>query len=267
MLANAVRLFRLLIGASSSTFLAISVTDACFRQRWRWICVTHAEILAWETATDAHRMSAVLAALLISSASVVDRSTSVTTELESSSEAEDQPRKRKRREKKYPTYESDTDSEPVAQKTRGVIPQNAATLPFIPPPCFTANSQDHQRPPPQQPCISANSHDQHHLNDISWNTRRLGSVGETLTGNGIFTVTPPERHPPFMSPDFSYPELSTLNASDGRDQGGRGHFTQLMGPTTPRNEHVFRPTFRVGDDSGPIPCTGDFALLCWRGGH
>ncbi|KAK5936207.1 hypothetical protein CgunFtcFv8_027668, partial [Champsocephalus gunnari] len=82
-----------------------------------------------------------------------------------------------------------------------------------------------------------------------WNTRRLGSVGETLT------VTPPERHPPFMSPDFSYPELSTLNASDGRDQGGRGHFTQLMGPTTPRNEHVFRPTFRVGGDSGPIPCT------------
>ncbi|KAI9520117.1 hypothetical protein NQZ68_021836 [Dissostichus eleginoides] len=67
--------------------------------------------------------------------------------------------------------------------------------------------------------------DQHHLNDISWNTRRLGSVGETLT------------------------------ASDGRDQGGRGHFTQLMGPTTPRNEHVFRPTFRVGGDSGPIPCT------------
>ncbi|KAK1896717.1 E3 ubiquitin-protein ligase RNF14, partial [Dissostichus eleginoides] len=103
----------------------------------------------------------------------------------------------------YPTYESDTDSEPVAQKTRGVIPQNAATLPFIPPPCFTANSQDQQ-----------------HLNDISWNTRRLGSV-----------------------------------ASDGRDQGGRGHFTQLMGPTTPRNEHVFRPTFRVGGDSGPIPCT------------
>ncbi|KAK1875949.1 30S ribosomal protein S3 [Dissostichus eleginoides] len=43
--------------------------------------------------------------------------------------------------------------------------------------------------------------------------------------------------------------------SDGRDQGGRGHFTQLMGPTTPRNEHVFRPTFRVGGDSGPIPCT------------
>ncbi|KAK5925364.1 hypothetical protein CgunFtcFv8_017893 [Champsocephalus gunnari] len=102
---------------------------------------------------------------------------------------------------------------------------------------------------------AANSHDQHHLNNISWNTRRLGSVGETLTGNGIFTVTPPERHPPFMSPDFSYPELSTLNASDGRDQGGRGHFTQLMGPTTPRNEHVFRPTFRVGGDSGPIPCT------------
>ncbi|KAK1900205.1 DNA-binding transcriptional regulator NtrC, partial [Dissostichus eleginoides] len=91
--------------------------------------------------------------------------------------------------------------------------------------------------------------------------------------------------------------------SDGRDQGGRGHFTQLMGPTTPRNEHVFRPTFRVGGDSGPIPCTAaelhgllllenikqqrwgigafrrvapqpskrknedrscDFALLCWR---
>ncbi|XP_034057817.1 uncharacterized protein LOC117536841 isoform X2 [Gymnodraco acuticeps] len=89
----------------------------------------------------------------------------------------------------------------------------------------TVNSQDHQRPPPQQPCISASSHDQHHLNDISWNTRRLGSVGETLT------------------------------ASDGRDQGGRGHFTQLMGPTIPRNEHVFRPTFRVGGDSGPIPCT------------
>ncbi|KAK5891108.1 hypothetical protein CgunFtcFv8_018397 [Champsocephalus gunnari] len=48
-------------------------------------------------------------------------------------------------------------------------------------------------------------------NDISWNTRRLGSVGETLTGNGIFTVAPPERPPPSMSPDFSYPELSTLN--------------------------------------------------------
>ncbi|KAK1901488.1 Tropinone reductase like [Dissostichus eleginoides] len=73
--------------------------------------------------------------------------------------------------------------------------------------------------------LAANSQDQQHLNDISWNTRRLGSVGETLT------------------------------ASDGRDQGGRGHFTQLMGPTTPRNEHVFRPTFRVGGDSGPIPCT------------
>ncbi|KAK5874882.1 hypothetical protein CesoFtcFv8_027429 [Champsocephalus esox] len=95
-----------------------------------------------------------------------------------------------------PNLRSDTDSEPVAQ----------TTLPFIPPPCFTADS-----------------HDQHHLHDISWNTRRLGSVGETLTGNGIFTVTPPERPPPSMSPDFSYPELSTLN--------------------------------------------GDFALLCWRGGH
>ena len=57
-------------------------------QRWRWICVTHAAILAWETATDAHSVSAVLAALAISSASsaakVVDRSTSVTTELDSS---------------------------------------------------------------------------------------------------------------------------------------------------------------------------------------
>ncbi|KAI9543706.1 hypothetical protein NQZ68_008753 [Dissostichus eleginoides] len=78
---------------------------------------------------------------------------------------------------------------------------------------------------------TANSQDQQHLNDISWNTRRLGSVGETLT------------------------------ASDGRDQGGRGHFTQLMGPTTPRNEHVFRPTFRVGGDSGPIPCTELHGLL------
>ena len=58
-----------LIGASSSTFLAASVTDACCSQRWRWICVTHVEILAWATATDAHRVSAVLAALLISSAS------------------------------------------------------------------------------------------------------------------------------------------------------------------------------------------------------
>ncbi|KAI9522847.1 hypothetical protein NQZ68_033189 [Dissostichus eleginoides] len=28
---------------------------------------------------------------------------------------------------------------------------------------------------------TANSQDQQHLNDISWNTRRLGSVGETLT--------------------------------------------------------------------------------------
>ncbi|KAK5881791.1 hypothetical protein CesoFtcFv8_022549 [Champsocephalus esox] len=70
-----------LIGASSSIFLAVSVTDFYFSPRWRWICVTHAEILAWETVADAHRRRA--AALLISSASVVDRSTSVPTELDS----------------------------------------------------------------------------------------------------------------------------------------------------------------------------------------
>ncbi|XP_034093025.1 uncharacterized protein LOC117560271 [Gymnodraco acuticeps] len=71
-----------LIGASSKTFLAGSVTAACCNQRWRWI---QAVILAWETATAAHSVSAVLAALAISSASsgatVVDRSTNVTTEL------------------------------------------------------------------------------------------------------------------------------------------------------------------------------------------
>ncbi|KAI9523870.1 hypothetical protein NQZ68_022502 [Dissostichus eleginoides] len=37
---------------------------------------------------------------------------------------------------------------------------------------------------------TANSQDQHHLNDISWNTRRLGSVGETLTvGSGLHAPT------------------------------------------------------------------------------
>ncbi|KAK5899649.1 hypothetical protein CesoFtcFv8_009108 [Champsocephalus esox] len=60
-----------LTGASSKTFLAGSVTAACCSQRWRWICVIQAAILSWETAAATHSVSAVLAALPISSASSV----------------------------------------------------------------------------------------------------------------------------------------------------------------------------------------------------
>ncbi|XP_041915413.1 uncharacterized protein LOC121680240 isoform X2 [Alosa sapidissima] len=118
--------------------------------------------------------------------------------------------------------------------TNAVNPTNVdMPLPSVRPPPIPSHCQNRSEPT---------------YTDISWNVRK-GSASRPFTvhqllGNGSLNATPPGRQSVspllFSEPDLTPQFLPTCNANDAREQG---------------STFLFRPTFRVGHDTGPITCT------------
>ncbi|XP_077063416.1 uncharacterized protein LOC143715473 [Siphateles boraxobius] len=155
------------------------------------------------------------------------------------SEDESSMAKRRRKATHYPGFEngstdSETEQTPKRRPKSRPRPQPlpiSATLPSLPPAPLSDIAVDIGQE-------SLDNTGQETFTDISWNVRRESDPFNVINSSAHQSTPPPPQHlSPVFDINMGFPYS---HASGGGEPGG-----QLL----------FKPTFRVGHETGPIPCT------------